>query len=197
MFIDYYFLRLCDKLRDSSVLTESQKKIHTAPLLSSKCSNVIVCCRLLFALWFIRYNQILRSSALLGQLTPGFSFFLFLSFFSFFLSLSGETRHVVSSHYRFVWYLKSASSLLGRAESLLTSEPGACVCVPACNWSTPPSGDLRWAETWDRGPPVCRQRHTVHFWDGTRTPVRGGNIMATTTCTRFTDEYQLYEELGK
>ncbi|TMS08015.1 hypothetical protein E3U43_005498 [Larimichthys crocea] len=34
---------------------------------------------------------------------------------------------------------------------------------------------------------------TVHFFG----LVRGGSIMATTTCTRFTDEYQLYEELGK
>lgn len=31
----------------------------------------------------------------------------------------------------------------------------------------------------------------------TRRSERQGRDMATTTCTRFTDEYQLYEELGK
>lgn len=48
---------------------------------------------------------------------------------------------------------------------------------------------------WARGPPVRSDAPCIS--DSEPVPVRGGTIMATTTCTRFTDEYQLYEELGK
>ncbi|TWW66219.1 hypothetical protein D4764_20G0002510 [Takifugu flavidus] len=54
----------------------------------------------------------------------------------------------------------------------------------------------RWAETVSRGSPVRSDAPRIP--DSDDRPRRKRNpIMATTTCTRFTDEYQLYEELGK
>lgn len=154
MFIDYYFLRFCDKLRDSSPNPKNRSTLRPywvpSAVMSLYAAGFSSLYDVLSVIKFCAPPHSWVSS--LSAFDFSFSFFLFL----FSLSLSGETRHIVSSHYCFVWYSKSASSLLGRAESPLTSEPGACVCVPACNWSTPPSGGLRWAETWDRGPPVCR-----------------------------------------
>lgn len=62
---------------------------------------------------------------------PAFDFPYSLFIFASLFFLSGETRHVVSSHYHFVWYLKSASSLADRRTHWRPSRDRARVCRAA------------------------------------------------------------------
>lgn len=125
----------------------------------------------------------------------------------FLLLFSNQEAHVMwwAHTAGVVWYLRSPYSPPARAENPLPPESEPCVlvrvpraCESVCGgFARAGRRAVQRSEVggdWSRGSPV---RSDALCISDSRTRPRRGNIMATTTCTRFTDEYQLYEELGK
>uniref|UniRef100_A0A3P9H9I8 calcium/calmodulin-dependent protein kinase n=1 Tax=Oryzias latipes TaxID=8090 RepID=A0A3P9H9I8_ORYLA len=98
--------------------------------------------------------------------------------------------------------------------SCQTGEPERRAHSRAASSSHPPSLGACFEAFFSRSNSRSAARRNPHFHRSSRLPVthssgnsseftpgeereRPGSDMATTTCTRFTDEYQLYEELGK